>query len=164
MRHGEIHKWLFLFFLLVLASVAFLDYYRSDFERRTFVFYSVDDETEIVEERMLRRSDSREIDITRYVEDALLGPVTQNSLPLFPEKTKLQSLLYRDKTVYINLPEDAAMAPPEGGDVLKNLKTLHSGIKRNFPYVKGLRFFIAGKAAYTGEFRKISQFADREGL
>ena len=132
--------------LTTLAAITFLDYYLSGFARRTFVFYNYDDGHAVVEERMLKRSDSRENDIIRYVEEALLGPMTANSLPLFPKGTKLESLLYRDKIIYLNLSEDAAMAPPEGGDVYKNLKTLEDGIKRNFSNVEDIKFFIAGNA------------------
>ena len=150
----KFQKWLFLALLLALASIAYIDYSRSELERRTFVFYVVDDGTETVEERMLRQAGSQEDNVIRYVEDAILGPFTPNLLPLFPEGTKLQSLLYRDSVVYLDLSEEAVLAPSEGGDVLKNLKTLYSGIKRNFPFVKEIRFFIAGKAAFTAEFRE----------
>jgi hypothetical protein len=47
--------------------------------------------------------------------------------------------------------------PLPGGDVFRNLETLYSGIKRNFPYVKGIRFFIAGKAAYAGQFEQAGE-------
>ena len=95
---------------------------------------------------MLKRSDSKENDMIRYVEEVLLGPMTANSLPLFPKGTKLESLLYRDKIIYLNLSEDAAMAPAEGGDVYKNLNTLQTGIKRNFSNIDDIKFFIAGNS------------------
>ena len=132
--------------LIVLAAITFMDYYFSGFVRRTFVFYNYDDGSAVVEERKLKRSDSIENDLVRYVEEALLGPITANSLPLFPKEAKLESLLYRDKIIYLNLSEDAAMAPPEGGDVYKNLKTLEDGIKRNFSNIDNIKFFIAGNA------------------
>ena len=132
--------------LIALAAITFLDYYLSGFARRTFVFYNYDDGSAVVEERLLKRSDSRENDLIRYVEEVLLGPMAANSLPLFSKETKLESLLYRDEIVYLNLSENAAMAPPEGGEIYKNLKTLQDGIKRNFSYVGDLKFFIAGNA------------------
>jgi hypothetical protein len=103
------------------------------------------------------------------VEEALLGPVSPNSLPLFPRETRLLSLLYRDGVVYVNLSESAVLPLPEspllpegspvqgallqGGEVFVNMETLYSGIKRNFSFVRDLRFFIAGRAAYAGRFR-----------
>jgi len=112
---------------------------------------------------MLKRSASRELDITRYVEEALLGPVSPNSLPLFQKETRLRSLLYREGVVYADFSENAVLPPLEGGEVFKNLKTLHAGITRNFPFVREARFFIAGRAAYADEFRQAGEFAGEGG-
>ena len=164
---------LLLFALAALAAAALIEFLAGGLARRTFVFYTMDSRIASVEERFLRRSSSREVDITRYVEEALLGPVSPNSLPLFPQETRLLSLLYRDGVVYVNLSEDAALPADlpasgvtlpdmlvsdalrglHGGEVFVNMKTLYSGVKRNFSFVRDLRFFIDGKAAYAGEFR-----------
>jgi len=157
-------KRLLLIALAALAVTALIEFFVLGLARRTFVFYTIDSRIASVEERYLKRSSSREVNITRYVEEALLGPVSPNSLPLFPPETRLLSLLYRDGVVYVNLSEEAALpgtvldapfqgAPFQGGDVFTSMETIHSGIKRNFSFVKGLRFFIAGKAAYAGQFR-----------
>ena len=147
-------KWLLLSFLAVLMIVALINFLALGLARRTFVFYAIDGGAISVENRMLRRSSSRELAVTRYVEEALLGPVSPNSLPLFPRETRLRSLLYRDGVVYADLSENAVLPPVEGGEVLKNFKTLHDGITRNFPFVREARFFIAGRAAYVAEFRQ----------
>jgi hypothetical protein len=97
------------------------------------------------------------------VEEALLGPVSPDSLPLFPREARLGSLLYRDGVVFANFSEDAVLPPVEGGEVMENLRTLHTGIRRNFPFVRDVRFFIAGKAAYAAEFRETGEFASLEG-
>ena len=121
------------------------------------MFYAIDDGTIAVENRMLRRSASREHDITRYVEEAILGSVSPNSLPLFPRDTRLVSLLYRDGVVYANFTEEAALPPLQGGEVLHNMETLYAGIRRNFPFVRDVRFFIAGRAAFVAEFREAGE-------
>jgi hypothetical protein len=92
------------------------------------------------------------------VEEALLGPSSPYSLPLFPRETRLVSLLYRNGVVYADLSEEAVLPPVEGGpvaggEVFTNMETLYHGIKRNFSFVRDVRFFIAGKAAYAGKFR-----------
>jgi len=169
---------LLLIALGALTAAALIEFLAGGLARRTFVFYTMDSRIASVEERFLRRSSSREVDITRYVEEALLGPVSPNSLPLFPQETRLLSLLYRDGVVYVNLSEDAALpvagllpdmpvsgvsvqdAPLQGsslqgGEVFMNMETLYSGVKRNFSFVRDLRFFIDGKAAYAGKFREM---------
>ena len=122
--------------------------------RRTFVFYNIDSGILVVEDRMLKRSPSREVNVTRYVEEALLGPVAPDLLPLFPRDTKLRSLLFRNGVVYIDFSMDAALPPEEGGETLNNFRTLYSGILRNFSFVRDVHFFIAGNAAYVNELRQ----------
>ena len=146
-------------FLVILAAAALIEFLVLGLARKTFVFYAIDSGKASVEERMLKgRSSSREVQIARYVEEALLGPISADSLPLFPRETRLLSLLYRDGVVYVDLSEDAALPPLEsaslpGGEVFASLETLNQGIKRNFSFVKDVRFFIAGKAAFAGKFR-----------
>jgi hypothetical protein len=157
--------------LAVLAAAALIEFFVLGLARRTFVFYAIDSGNAAVEERMLKvsrgyqvsrrsltHSSAREVNITRYVEEALLGPFSPYSLPLFPQETRLLSLLYRDGVVYVDLSEDAALPPLEGVPdpdraVFMNMETLYQGIKRNFSFVRDVRFFIDGKAAYAGQFR-----------
>jgi hypothetical protein len=101
---------------------------------------------------MLKRSPTREIDIIRYTEETLLGPVSPDLLPLFPRGTRLKSLLYRDGVVFADFSADALLAPQEGGDVLNNFRTLKQGILRNFSSVREVRFFIDGQTAFYDEF------------
>ncbi|MDR0623011.1 MAG: GerMN domain-containing protein [Treponema sp.] len=142
-------------FLILLGIFAFVEFLVLGLVRRTFVFYSINDGMMTVEDRMLKRSPSRELDIARYVEEALLGPISPDMAPLFPRDTRLLSLLYRDGVVYADLSESAALPPPEGGEVFRNLYTLNAGIRRNFSFIKDVRLFIAGKAGYYDDFQRI---------
>ncbi|MDR2479361.1 MAG: GerMN domain-containing protein [Treponema sp.] len=150
-----------LVFLGLLAAAALIEIIALGLARRTFVFYAIDSGQITVEDRMLKRSLSREVNITRYVEEALLGPVSPDSLPLFPRETRLRSLLYRDGIVYADFSEAAALPPLAGGEVFNNFRTLYSGIRRNFSFVKDVRFFITGKAAYAEEFRQMGEVKGR---
>ncbi|MDR2258412.1 MAG: GerMN domain-containing protein [Treponema sp.] len=144
-----------LLFLALLGIFAFIEFMVLGLVRRTFVFYSINEGMMTVEDRMLKRSPSRELDIARYVEEALLGPISPDMAPLFPQDTRLLSLLYRDGVVYADLSESAALSPLEGGDVFRNLYTLNAGIRRNFSFIKDVRLFIAGKAGYYDDFQRI---------
>ena len=162
----KVPKYLLLSVLLfALAAAALIEFCVSGLARRTFVFYDFDSGVVSVEDRMMPVSggkpSSREVNITRYVEEALLGPVNPNSMPLFPVETRLISLFYRDGIVYADFSEEAvlppvfpaALPPAEGGEVLKNFKTLYAGIKRNFSFVNDVRFFITGRAVFWEEFK-----------
>ena len=98
---------------------------------------------------MLPRLSSQELEIRRYVEETLLGPVSPETSPLFFRDTRLRSLLYRDGVVYADLSEPAALPPLEDiplqeGGVSRSLYTLDEGIRRNFPVVQEVKLFING--------------------
>ncbi|MCL2211452.1 MAG: GerMN domain-containing protein [Treponema sp.] len=136
----------------ILAVAALTEFFVLGLARRTFVFYTVNDGVLVVEDRMLKRSKSRESDIIRYTEETLLGPVAPGLLPLFPRETRLKSLLYRNGVIYADFSADAALPPVEGGKTIDNFRTLYAGILRNFSYVNDVRFFIEGNAIFIDEF------------
>ena len=129
--------------LLLLCAIALADYLSANFTRRTFVFRSMDTGQDHVEERMIMRTASRETDISRYVEEVILGPLSPGTVPLIDQNTRLEALLLREDVVYLDLSEEAAI-PTAGGSVLDNFEVLREGITRNFPFVKEVRIFIAG--------------------
>jgi hypothetical protein len=145
----------YLVFLSLTGLFALTEFMHLGLVRRTFVFYAIDDETVTVEDRMLKRSPSREQDVRRYVEEALLGAVSPDLAPLFPRETRLESLLYREGVVYVDFSSAAALPPLEGGEVFRNMQTLYAGIRRNFSFVRDVRLFVEGKAAYYDDFRRI---------
>jgi hypothetical protein len=143
-----------IFLLALISLVALTEFLIMGLARRTFVFYTIDNGEIVVEDRMLKRSRSREVNIIRYAEEALLGPVNPDLLPLFPYGTRLKSLLYRDGVVYVDFSADAALPPVEGGSIYNNFRTFYNGVLRNFSMVKDVRFFIDGCTAFAGEFQK----------
>ena len=158
-------------FLILVCLLALGDFLFSGLVRRTFVFYSFIGREIVVEDRILHRSSDRETDIRRYVEEVLLGPVSPDLAPLFPLDTRLNSIMYRDGLVYVDLSESAALpvegmevisapllgeasTPPEG-EVFRSLLTLNEGIRRNFRFVKDVRLFIGGNEVFFNEFNGI---------
>jgi hypothetical protein len=148
-----------LIYLVLLGLFALAEFRYFGLTRRTFVFYSGMDGKTVVEDRMLRRSPSRETDIRRYVDEALLGPVSPDSALLFPRETRLGAFMLREAVVYADLSESAALPLPDGkdagNDVFRSLLTLNEGIRRNFPYVRDVRLFIGGNEVFFNEFRGI---------
>jgi len=140
--------------MAALLAAALIEFSAFGLARRTFVFYAIDSGDVVTEERMLRHAASREADVARYVEEALLGPVSPDTLPLFPRGTSLQSLLLREGVVYASLSGDSVLPPQEGGDVSRGFETLRAGVKRNFPFVGEVRFFIDGRAAFARDPRR----------
>jgi hypothetical protein len=129
-------------FCILLCLAALADYFMSGLARRTFVFRAPDTRQEVIEERMIRRTGSREADISRYVEEALTGPLSPETEPLFGRDVRLEALLLRGGVVFLSVSVEAAV--PQSGSLRDNLADLSGGIRRNFPFVKDVRFFIEG--------------------
>ncbi|MDR0402672.1 MAG: hypothetical protein LBH35_03685 [Treponema sp.] len=143
-------------YLIALGCFAFFDAAGQDMSRHTFVFYTFDRGKALVEDRMLPRSTSPEEDIARYVEEALLGPVSLEAAPLFARGTRLRTLIFRDGTVYADLSETAALPVPEvKADIFAGMLALNRGIRRNFSYVSDVKLFIEGNEAFFKEFTDI---------
>jgi len=160
-------------YLVAIGLFALGEFWFSGLVRRTFVFYSIIEGNTVVEDRLIHRSSNRETDIRRYVEEALLGPVSPDSAPLFSRETRLYSFMYRQGIVYADLTESAVLPVPEAnlvrpfagvqsrryvpedGDVFRSLLTLNEGIRRNFSFVKDVRLFIGGNEVFFEEFRGI---------
>jgi hypothetical protein len=132
--------------LLVLCIAAAADYFLSGFARRTFEFYLIDTGQNVVEERMLMRAGSREADVSRYVEEVILGPLSLEAGPLLDHGARLEAVLLRDGAVFLDFSEEAAIPPPTGS-LADKFGVLDAGIRRNFSFVKDIRIFIAGQEA-----------------
>jgi hypothetical protein len=144
-------------YLCFLAALALGECILSGKVRRTFVFPAARGNRAAVESRMLAKTGSREPGIRRYVEEAVLGPVSLDLSPLLAKETTVRSFLFRDGVVYADFSPSAALPPlAETADLYHNLLTLKEGIKRNFPFVKEVRFFIAGNEAYPDKFGALS--------
>jgi hypothetical protein len=144
------------FYLGLLCLFVLLNLLYPGFTRMTFVFYTVDTEYELVEERMLSLPRDREKQVAVYVEESLLGPASQDTEPLFPRDTRLESLLFRNGVVYLDLSENAVLPLENGGDCFRSLSALNKGIRRNFNFVKEVRLFITGNEAFPEKFREKS--------
>ena len=132
--------------VLALCALALADYFTSGLARRTFVFHMMGNGRDIVEERMIMRTPSRAADISRYVEEALLGPISLEAEPLLDRGTRLEAVLLRDGGVFLDFSGEAAI-PPLTGSLADKFNVLDAGIRRNFFFVKDIRIFITGQEA-----------------
>ncbi|GHV83276.1 hypothetical protein AGMMS50212_06160 [Spirochaetia bacterium] len=141
-------KYFRLTLLAALCVIALIDFLVSGWARRTAVFFDLKSGKEVVEERLLSRTHSREMDITRYVEEIVLGPSSMENAPLLNKDSALNSVLLRDNTVYLGLSQEAAIHAEEGVELKTGFKTIEECLKRNFPFVKNIRIFIDGNEIF----------------
>jgi hypothetical protein len=135
--------------ILVLMLAAAGDFALSGVSRRTITFYAEDSGKPLVEERFIAWQESREAAVALFIDEITLGPSLANTLPLLGRGTRLETFFLRDGAATVEFSEEAALPPgtaaSPSGEVAKNLRVVYDDIKRNFDYVKEIRFFIAGR-------------------
>jgi spore germination protein GerM len=141
-------------YLAGLTIFAFIELGRSSLSRRTFEFFTYDNNRSVVEDRMLHRTSSAEKDIKSYVEELILGPVSLDSAPLLASGTKLRSFMYRDNTVYADFSKEAVLPVYGGKPLFDSFLALNQGIRRNFDSVSDVKLFVNGNEIFFGEFSK----------
>ncbi|MDR2471871.1 MAG: GerMN domain-containing protein [Treponema sp.] len=142
-------------YLAALLAFAFFELARSALARRTFEFSTFDGGRPMVEDRMLYKTASRELNIRSYVEELILGPVSLDLAPLVTKGTGLRSFMFRDGTVYADFSGEAILEVPGGRPLYDSFLTLNRGIRRNFPFVSGVKLFVGGNEVFFDEFSKI---------
>jgi len=140
----------------LLVLIALLDWNLRALDRRTFAFPTIKAGVESVEIRILPGRGGAENRVTRYVEEYLLGPSSVESAPLLMAGSRLRSLLLRDGVVYVDLSREAAVPFGDRPDLRADLAILADGLRRNFPFVRDVRFFIQGRQPYLEKFAQIS--------
>ena len=143
-----------LLYLVVLCLFAFIEMGRSGLSRRTFEFFSYENNRSVVEDRMLRKTPAMEGDIKTYVKELILGPVSVDFAPLLTKGTQLRSFMYRNGIVYADFSSEAALPVLGGRPIFDGFLALNQGIRRNFRSVSDVKLFVNGNEVFFGEFSK----------
>jgi hypothetical protein len=143
-----------LVYLAAVTVFAFFELFHLGMVRRTFEFFTYDGNP-MVEDRMLHKASTMEMDIKKYVEELILGPVSVDLAPLITKGTKLRSFMYRDRTVYADFSGDAVLPVHHGQPLSDGFLGLNRSIRRNFHAVSDVRLFVNGNEVFLQEFEKI---------
>lgn len=104
--------------------------------------------TRLIETRYIERQADRDLAVRLYLEDLLLGPMTQRYVHLFAKGTSLVSCFSRGSVLYVDLSKDALYTDAQSMTVEAGVQLLKENIYRNFPPLTGVVVFIDGKAAF----------------
>jgi hypothetical protein len=133
----------------ILSIIAVGDFFISGLSRRTIAFYSEENGETLLQERFILRKWNREDDIRSFIEEIVLGPVDLNTAPLLDKGARLETFFYQNGAAVIGFSEEAALPPgplnAAKRTVLGNLKSIRQDIRRNFPFIRSIRFFIDGE-------------------
>ncbi len=138
------------FLLLLLLSLT-LFFTGKHWARRTLFFPEIGSSKLAGETRFLPRRPTLEGNVRLLVEETVLGPEMPMHRPLVPRQTRLQSVLVRQRDVYVSLSDgilradvDTPFAPEQSLEALSTL------ILFNFPRIRRLELLIEGQVPRGG--------------
>ncbi|MDR3284840.1 MAG: GerMN domain-containing protein [Treponema sp.] len=127
---------------LLAVSVYFYIHDRSG-ARRMFYFPSYDGVTLYTEVRFLPKAPAQG-DIRLFVDELLLGPLTDRCRPLFSQGTRTLSCVQQAHTLYLDLSSEGFFSDGAAVPVREAVEILGKNIKANFPLLDTVEIFIAG--------------------
>ena len=146
----------FVFFLVFLVSLAVSAYFFRSYKNKSrwiFYFNSYDCEENCFE---VRYSPKRDIDeaVKFFVNDLVLGPMTNRFKRLFALGTKVDFCFLSGNDLYIGLSKDALFVNFETFDLRGNVDLLRMNIEENFSSMASIttvNVYIDGKTAFCDD-------------
>ncbi len=133
-----------LLLLFVSLSVFFVFFNKN--HEKMFYFYEQGSDKTMGELRKIPKYMEKEKTVQVFVEELFLGPKEMNLEVLFPEGTKINHLLLRNKKLFIDI-NNMILQTDIGKDynIGKSLNLLRKNIKFNFPGIKEIVITISGE-------------------
>lgn len=135
--------------LCFVLSLTFFLVFNS--KQRYVLYFQHRDSGDLqVESRYLPKLE-KEKRIGLLVDEILLGPMSDRSLPLFPRNTKSLSRVLVDKTLYVNLSEEAFHINEASSTNKTGAELFRKNIFRNFKNIDTIQIYIDGSLIYENE-------------
>lgn len=143
--HLRIYSYILLSSIVVAAAVSFL-LWAVHFPgvRRTFVYESASNGNYFIESRYLVRNPEQGA-IRNYVDELLLGPISEHCRPVFMPGTRAVSCFRRNSVLYVELSSDLLYDDAENTDFARKIALFKKNIMRNFPGIRTIELFIDGQ-------------------
>lgn len=123
--------------------------------RRTFIFHASDSDKYRIETRYVPINTPVN-KYEYYIQELLLGPVSEHCSPVFYTETRVLSCFLKDSVLYVNLSEDMMKADAFNTDFQSDIDLFKRNVIKNFPKVKQIELFIGGVKPYVeSEVKKI---------
>ena len=139
---------LFAIFIVCLSVSLFMWARHSFGVRRTFVYKSASSDALNIETRYLP-SAPVEGQIQNYIDELLLGSLSERCQHIFPKGTAILSCFEREGDLYVDFSEDLIRnADPTTTHFSEEFALFCNNIKRNFSTVRRIHIFINGRESY----------------
>lgn len=80
-----------------------------------------------------------------FVEEMLLGPLTNRFIPLFNRNTVCEFCFVRDKTLYVGISKEAVLVSKETAEIKRGIEVFKKNILKNFQNINTIVMYIDGK-------------------
>lgn len=98
------------------------------------------------EERFFPRQDTLEADIELTVQELILGPKEPEHIRVLPSDVRIDSIMYRDGTLYCNLSKEMLTNDTASPYNLEEMvQAVGNSILFNFPRLKHVHLFVNGQ-------------------
>ena len=117
-------------------------------ERCVFYFSSYDSDDYCAEIRYLRKDKERPL-LDFFIDEFLLGPMTNRLKYAFPKGTRVEFCIQKGDELHLGLSKTALMADSVTFDIKGNLELLKYNIVRNFTNINKIFLYVDGKSVNT---------------
>ena len=114
-------------------------------ERAVFYFASYDSDEYCAEVRYLKKGDGGDL-LNFFIDDFLLGPMTNRLKDAFPEGTRVEFCIRKGSELHLGLSREALMVNAETFDIKGSLELLRYNIVKNFTNINKIFIYIDGKS------------------
>lgn len=141
----------YIFLILILAVSIFLYNSENLGKRRVLYFEAVDGSGLYIESRRITEYSStqgRDVHVQQFVQELLLGPVTNGFKSLFLQGTRLESCFVQENILFINLSKEALFPGATTSSTKDGVNLLVYNIKKNFSWIESVEIYIDGNKVY----------------
>ena len=132
--------------ILLALSLMIFFIFHNDSQEKIFYFFESGSDKAVGEMRNIPKYSDNEKNIQVYVEELLLGPRGMNLISVFPEGTKLNQLMLREKKLFIDINNMVLETDiSKSYNIGKSIKLLRKNIFFNFPDISSIIFTITGE-------------------
>ena len=139
-------------FLIVILVVSIFFYnFENLGKRRVLYFEAVDGSGLYIESRRITEYSStqgRDVHVQQFVQELLLGPVTNGFKSLFLQNTRLESCFLQGNSLYINLSKEALFPSVTTSATKDAVDLLVYNIKKNFSWIESVEIYIDSNKVY----------------
>lgn len=140
--------------VLFLVSLIFYLIFSSE-TQKIFIYESINSDDQLYFEARHIPKEPVQGDIAYFVDELLLGPITARYRPLFGPNTKvLFCFIGADKTLYINLSEEALFQKENSSETFISYELLKKNILTNYNTIDNVIIFMMGNRVYDYSVKK----------